>query len=126
MRKKSVDGAPVMANEFEAGTTEPIRDAHTTLLASGSGGRSAIVFLDPDKVNLQHIPGRHDEIGDGPDPSLGRPFGFEIVGLDGGHLGGEVRRRVGDESGGAVLDPGGPVHHLEGGVAHLDSWLGFI
>lgn len=117
----------VMADELEAGPAEPVHDP--TPAAGLAGGRSSpgVVFLNPNGVDLDHIGGGDDEVGDGADPPLGVGLGVDIVGVDrrqdrgGDGIGGGV----GDESRGAVLDPRRPMHHLEGGVTHLGRELGF-
>lgn len=123
-----------MAHELEAGTGDPVDNAAASaaalLLAGGPRG-SPLVLLRPNYVDLEHVPRRDDEVGNGANPAPPLPLlplrRLEFVAGQGRDLGGRRRRGgggggggggVGEEPGGAVLDPRGPMHHLEGRVAH--------
>lgn len=119
-----------MAHELEAGPEDPVE----------RGGRGAPVLggrrrLGPDGVHLQHVGGRHDEVGGGAEapgpPRRGRGVGVALGPrgrrpLRGRGEGGGVGGAVGDEAGGAVLDARRPVHHLVRRVAHLGGGGGAL
>lgn len=112
-----------MANKLKTSTRDAIHSSATTALIFRGTKSFVVIFLDPNEVDLQYIGGGHNEVGDGTNSPLARPFGrVKVIGVDGrdfrwSRAGGGM----GNESGGAVLDAGGPVHHLESRVAHLGS-----
>lgn len=117
-----------MADKLEAGCTKPIHYSAPATRLARDRSNPGVVFLDPNGVDLNHIGGSDNEVGDGADPPLGGRLRVKIVGLERRQdRGGDgVSGGVGDESRGAVLDPRRPVHHLEGGVAHRRRELGFL
>lgn len=108
---------PVLTDEFK-GSARNSGHNTTTLGFSGGSGFSAVVFLNPNHVYLKNVGCGDNEVGKGSDLALGGPLRLEIIGLNWCDLGREIGAAVGDEAGGAVLDSGGPVHHLVGCVTH--------
>lgn len=112
-----------MTNKLEASTGDAIHSSATATLVFRGTKSFVVIFLDPNEVDLQYIGGGHNEVGDGTNSPLARPFGrVEVIGVYGRDFcGSRVGGGMGNESGGAVLDAGGQVHHLESRVAHLGS-----
>ena len=87
-----------MANEFERRSREAVHEAAAPRLRRrrrGSPRASAFVFLlNSDGVDLKHVAGGDDEVGDGADVAAaagGGPVGVEVVvdaGVDGRDSGG--------------------------------------
>ena len=115
---------PVMAHELEGNAGDAVQYAAALgeplpprLLAA-----STVPFLlNPNHVDLEDVGGGYDDVRHGADAALGGsgPIGVEVVaGGDGNLHRSCVGDGVGDVAGGAVLDAGGPMHHLEGRETH--------
>lgn len=115
-----------MAGKLERGPGDTRQDP-TARRFTGRPSSPAVFFLGSNNIDLEDIGGGDDKVGDWADASLGcGPFGIEIVGVDWRDLGGEIGGGVGDVSGSAVLDPGRAMHQLEGSVAHVCWFRGFL
>ena len=108
---------PVLADEFKRSARN---SGHNTAAPGFRGelGFSDVFFLNPNHVHLKNVGCGDNEVGKGSGLALGGPLRLEIVGLNRWNLGRGIGAAVSDEAGGAVLDAGGPMHHLVGGVAH--------
>lgn len=109
-----------MANKLEGSPSNPSNNPTAAGLRAGNG--LGVGFLEnPNEVDLENVPGRDDEVGDGADVGGApvRPVGVEVVGLDGGEGRDEVGGGVGDEAPAAVLDPRWSVRRLECCIAHV-------
>ncbi|GMP24207.1 hypothetical protein CsSME_00001552 [Camellia sinensis var. sinensis] len=118
MLQFSKKSTPVMANEFERSPRCTGQNAATLGFRGSSGVSAAAFFLNPNYVNLQNVSGGDDEVGNWANGLGLGPVGVEIVGLNGRNLGAKVGATMSDESGGAVLDARGRVHHLVGCETH--------
>lgn len=118
---------PVMANELERNAGDAVQHSaalDSELLAAAAAAPPRLLLLNPNDVDLEDVGGGYDEVGDGADSALGRggPVGLEVVaGGDGNLHRSCVGDGVGYVAGGAVLDAGGPMHHLEGRETHLSG-----
>ena len=76
--------------------------------------------MNSHNVDFKNISGGDDEVRHRTNfAARGGPVGVEVVGLNRRDSRDEVGAGVSDEAGSAVLNPGGPVHHLVGREAHL-------
>lgn len=106
-----------MANELKGGTGDAVKEGSAAGIGSGGGGLvRLVVLLEADDVEFEDIGGGEDEVGERAEVAgwlWGPHGGVEVVvGLDGRDAWGEVGAGVGEEPGGAVVDSGGPLHHL--------------
>lgn len=113
-----------MAHELEgnAGDAVQYSAALSEPLPPRLQAASTVPFLlNPNHVHLEDVGGGYDDVRHGADPALGGsgPIGVEVVaGGDGNLHRSCVGDGVGNVAGGAVLDAGGPMHHLEGRETH--------
>jgi len=93
-----------VAHEFEGGPSDAVEEG--TAVGVG-GGLGRLVPLEADDIDFED---NDDEVGEGADVVAwaGGPLDVDVVGLEKD----EVRARVGEEPGGAIIDAGGALHHL--------------
>lgn len=104
-----------MAHEFKRSSRNTVHGS----TALGLAGIFITVFLHSHDVHFENIRGGDDEIRDRSDLPPRQVVRLKIVVLQRRNPGGEIRRAVSDETRSAVVDAGGPVHHLVGREAHF-------